>query len=56
MLQDVVAHRHTELEVLKDGVVAAGRDPGVHALLHELVVTLVHDIELWWNSGDEIGH
>lgn len=50
MLQDVAAHRPTEVDVLNGGVVAAGREVGVPTPLHELMVALVHGIERSWQT------
>ncbi len=49
MLQDVSAKRRTEVDVLNGGVVAAGREVGVPTPLHELMVGLVHAVELSWD-------
>jgi 2-dehydropantoate 2-reductase len=48
MLQDVVAHRSTEVDVLNGGIVAAGREVGVPTPMHELMVALVHGVERSW--------
>jgi len=50
MLQDVAAHRRTEVDVLNGGVVAAGRELGVPTPLHELMVGLVRGVELSWET------
>ena len=50
MLQDVAAHRRTEIDVLNGGVVDAARIAGVPTPLHELMVGLVRGIELSWTT------
>ena len=48
MLQDVAARRHTEIDVLNGGIVAAGREAGIPTPLNEAVVAIVHGIERSW--------
>src|SRR5947208_2998038 len=48
MLQDVTAHRATEVDVLNGGIVAAAREAGLEAPLNEAMVALVHGIEASW--------
>jgi 2-dehydropantoate 2-reductase len=50
MLQDVAAHRHTEIDVLNGGIVVAGRSLGVPTPLHETMVALVKGVEKSWTS------
>lgn len=49
MLQDVAAHRHTEIDVLNGGIVAAGREVGVPTPLHEAMVAMVKGVERSWS-------
>ncbi len=55
MLQDVLVHRPTEIDVLNGGVAAAGRRVGVATPLHDAMVALVHGLESSW-SADASGH
>jgi 2-dehydropantoate 2-reductase len=48
MLQDVAAHRATEIETLNGGVVAAGQACGVATPLHEAIRALIHGLEHSW--------
>ncbi|MHC5794786.1 ketopantoate reductase family protein [Lacisediminihabitans sp. FW035] len=48
MLQDVAARRHTEIDVLNGGIVAAGRAVGVPTPLHETMVAVIRGIERSW--------
>ncbi len=50
MLQDVAAHRHTEIDVLNGGIVAAGRSLGIPTPLHETMVAMVKGVEKSWGS------
>ena len=52
MLQDVLAHRSTEVDVLNGGSVAAARAVGLDAPLNAAIVDLVHGIELGWHRSD----
>jgi len=56
MLQDVTAHRATEVDVLNGGIVAAAREAGLDAPLNEAMVALVHGIEASWALAAEGGH
>jgi 2-dehydropantoate 2-reductase len=48
MLQDVLARRPTEIDVLNGGVSAEGRRVGVPTPLHDSMVALVHGLERSW--------
>src|SRR5581483_7360490 len=48
MLQDVLARRPTEVDVLNGGIAAAGRRAGVPTPLHDAMVALVHGLESSW--------
>ena len=48
MLQDVAARRHTEIDVLNGGIVAAGRQVGVPTPLHEAMVAMIKGVERSW--------
>jgi 2-dehydropantoate 2-reductase len=48
MLQDVLARRSTEIDVLNGGVSAEGRRVGVPTPLHDSMVALVHGLERSW--------
>jgi 2-dehydropantoate 2-reductase len=48
MLQDVLARRPTEIDVLNGGVSAEGRRMGVPTPLHDSMVALVHGLERSW--------
>jgi 2-dehydropantoate 2-reductase len=48
MLQDVVAHRRTEVDVLNGGIAAEGRRVGVPTPGHDAMVALVHGLESSW--------
>lgn len=50
MLQDVLAHRPTEVDVLCGGVVVAARQAGVPAPLHEALTALVRGLEKSWDA------
>lgn len=54
MLQDVLARRHTEVDVLNGGIVAAGREVGIEAPLNAALVALVHGIERSWQPDEEV--
>lgn len=51
MLQDVLARRPTEVDVLNGGIAAAGRRVGVPTPLHDAMVALVHGLERSWTSS-----
>ena len=48
MLQDVLARRGTEIDVLNGGVSAEGRRVGVPTPLHDAMVALVQGLERSW--------
>jgi 2-dehydropantoate 2-reductase len=48
MLQDVLAHRATEIDVLNGGIAAEGRRAGVPTPLHDCMVALVKGLEKSW--------
>jgi 2-dehydropantoate 2-reductase len=50
MLQDVLARRQTEVDVLNGGILAEGRRLGVMTPGHEAMVALVHGLETSWTS------
>jgi 2-dehydropantoate 2-reductase len=50
MLQDVLARRPTEIDVLNGGVSAEGRRVGVPTPLHDSMVALVHGLERSWSG------
>jgi 2-dehydropantoate 2-reductase len=50
MLQDVLARRPTEIDVLNGGIAAAGRRVGVPTPLHDAMVALVHGLETSWSA------
>jgi 2-dehydropantoate 2-reductase len=54
MLQDVLAHRRTEVDLLNGGIAAAGRAVGVPTPLNDALVALVHGIERSWEQDDRI--
>lgn len=49
MLQDVQAHRATEIDFLNGAIVRFGREFGVPAPLNETIVALVKGVERGWN-------
>jgi 2-dehydropantoate 2-reductase len=49
MLQDVLAHRPTEVDVLNGGIAAEGRRVGVATPGHDAMVALVHGLESSWS-------
>jgi 2-dehydropantoate 2-reductase len=49
MLQDVLARRRTEIDVLNGGVAAQGRLAGVPTPRHDAMVALVHGLERSWD-------
>lgn len=50
MLQDVVARRPTEIDVLNGGIAAEGRRVGVPTPGHDAMVALVHGLESSWTA------
>jgi 2-dehydropantoate 2-reductase len=53
MLQDVLAQRATEVDVLNGGILAEGRRLGVDTPGHEAMVALVHGLESAWGNTPE---
>jgi len=51
MLQDVLARRGTEIDVLNGGIAAEGRRVGVPTPGHDAMVALVRGLELSWSGG-----
>ena len=51
MLQDVLARRRTEVDVLNGGVAAQGRLAGVPTPRHDAMVALVHGLERSWEEN-----
>jgi 2-dehydropantoate 2-reductase len=49
MLQDVLARRRTEIDVLNGGIAAQGRRVGVPTPGHDAMVALVHGLESSWS-------
>lgn len=54
MLQDVSAHRRTEVDVLNGGIAAAGRAAGIATPLNDALVALVHGLERSWQADDRL--
>jgi 2-dehydropantoate 2-reductase len=50
MLQDILARRATEIDVLNGGIAAEGRRAGVATPLHDCMVALVKGLELSWSG------
>jgi 2-dehydropantoate 2-reductase len=50
MLQDVLARRATEIDVLNGGIAAAGRRAGVPTPRHDCMVALVKGLEKSWSD------
>ena len=50
MLQDVLARRATEIDVLNGGIAAAGRRASVPTPRHDTMVALVHGLESSWSA------
>jgi 2-dehydropantoate 2-reductase len=50
MLQDVLAHRATEIDALNGGIAAEGRLAGITTPLHECMVALVKGLERSWSA------
>ena len=53
MLQDVLAHRRTEVDALNGGIVRFGREHGVPTPLNEAIAALVAGVEHSWSSQPE---
>jgi 2-dehydropantoate 2-reductase len=51
MLQDVLARRPTEIDVLNGGIADEGRRVGVATPAHDAMVALVHGLETSWNPA-----
>jgi 2-dehydropantoate 2-reductase len=51
MLQDVEAHRPTEVDYLNGGIVRFGRENGVPTPLNEAVVALIKGMEASWTQS-----
>ena len=51
MLQDVEAHRPTEVDWLNGGIVRFGREHGVPTPLNEAVVALIKGMEASWTQS-----
>jgi 2-dehydropantoate 2-reductase len=51
MLQDVLARRRTEVDVLNGGIAAQGRLAGVPTPRHDAMVALVHGLEKSWEDA-----
>ncbi len=49
MLQDVAAHRRTEIATLNGGIVAAAEGAGVEVPLHHAIVDLIEGVERSWS-------
>jgi 2-dehydropantoate 2-reductase len=50
MLQDVLAHRRTEIDALNGGIARFGRERGVPTPLNEAIVALIAGMEHSWTS------
>jgi 2-dehydropantoate 2-reductase len=50
MLQDVLAHRNTEIDALNGGIACFGRERGVPTPLNEAIVALVQGVERSWTT------
>lgn len=50
MLQDVLAHRPTEIQALNGGIVREGRGAGVPTPLHEAITALITGLEQSWQA------
>jgi 2-dehydropantoate 2-reductase len=50
MLQDVLARRATEIDVLNGGIAAAGRRAGIPTPRHDCMVALVKGLEKSWSA------
>ena len=48
MLQDVLARRPTEIDVLNGGIVQRGRAAGVPVPLNQAVTALINGLERSW--------
>ena len=52
MLQDVAAHRPTEIATLNGGIVSAADEAGIDVPLHRAMVDLIRGVERSWNPPD----
>jgi 2-dehydropantoate 2-reductase len=50
MLQDVLARRPTEIDVLNGGIVRGAREAGVPVPLNQAVAALINGLERSWES------
>ena len=50
MLQDVLAHRPTEIDALNGGIVRAGAEVGVPTPLHATIAALIAGLEAGWKD------
>ena len=50
MLQDVLARRATEIDVLNGGIAAEGRRVGLPTPRHDYMVALVRGLEQSWSA------
>jgi 2-dehydropantoate 2-reductase len=50
MLQDVAAHRPTEIDALNGGIVRAGAEAGVPTPLHAAIAALIAGLEAGWKE------
>ena len=50
MLQDVLARRRTEIDVLNGGIAAEGRPSACPRRAHDAMVALVHGLERSWDE------
>jgi 2-dehydropantoate 2-reductase len=48
MLQDVEAHRRTEVDFLNGGIARFGRDLGIQTPLHDTITALIKGVETSW--------
>jgi 2-dehydropantoate 2-reductase len=53
MLQDVTAHRPTEIATLNGGIVRAAGEAGVEVPLHRAIVDLIRGVEWSWERDPE---
>lgn len=54
MLQDLRAHRATEVDVLNGAIADTGHRHGIATPLHQAMVALVHGVEASWQLPDKI--
>jgi 2-dehydropantoate 2-reductase len=52
MLQDVLAHRATEIDALNGGIATFGRQQGIPTPLNEAVAALIKGLEHSWSQPD----